>query len=94
MDVEFDYGRYKVKISGIGSEDTPWVIGGVDNPSAAAMIEQIFVKNMMDKTGLDWFICQTQLLGKDGKKIALTTVGVKGSDKTRDFYFDVTEAFK
>ncbi len=94
MDVEFDYGKYKVKISGIGSEDKPWTISGVDNPSAAATIEQIFIKNMMDKTGLDWFIKQTQLIGKDEKKIALITVGIKGIDKTRDFYFDITEAFK
>lgn len=94
MDVEFEYGKYKVKINGIGTEDAPWVISGVDNPSAVAMIEQTFIKNMMDKTGLDWFIKQTLLLGKDGKKIAMLTVGVKGMDKARDFYFDVTEAFK
>jgi len=94
MDAEFEYGNYKVKINGIGSEETPWVISGVDNPSAAAMVEQIFIKNMMDRTGLDWFIKQTSLLGKDEKKIAMITVGVKGMDKTRDFYFDVTEAFK
>lgn len=94
MDIEFDYGNYKVKIYGKGIEGEPWVISGVDNPSSAATIEQMFIKNMMDKTGLDWFIDKTELLGKEGKKIALITIGVKGMDKTRDFYFDVTEAFK
>ena len=93
MDTEFTFGQYQVKIKGRGLEQEPWVISGIDNPSAVAMIEQLVIKNMMEGTGLDWFIAQTTLLGIEGKKIAQLTVGVRGLDKTRDFYFDVSEAF-
>ncbi len=91
---EFKFGQYNVKISGRGLENEPWLISGIDNPSAVATIEQLVIKNMMEQTGLDWFIAKTELLGIDGKKISKITVGVKGLDKTRDFFFDVTEAFK
>jgi len=94
MNTEFNFGEYVVKINGRGLEQDPWVITGIDNPSAVATIEQLVIKNMMDSTGLDWFIAQTNLLGRDGKKIAQLTIGVKGFDKTRDFFFDVSEAFK
>jgi hypothetical protein len=93
MENEFDFGQYKVKISGRGLENDCWVINGVDNPSAVATIEQLVIKSMMEQTGLNWFIAKTELLGINGKKISKVTVGVKGLDKTRDFYFDVTEAF-
>jgi hypothetical protein len=94
MDNEFKFGQYNVKISGRGLEYEPWLISGIDNPSAVATIEQLMIKNMMEKTGLDWFIVKTELLGIEEKKISKFTIGVKGLDKTRDFYFDVTEAFK
>lgn len=96
MNIQFDMGQYKVKIDGNGLEDAPWVITGVTGESATsavAMVEQMVIKKMMDNTGLDWFISGTELLGLAGKHIAKLTVGVRGFDKTRDFYFDVTEAF-
>lgn len=97
MNVEIEIGGYKVKIDGNGLEEAPWVISGVTGenaPSAVAIVEQMVIKNMMDKTGLDWFVVGTELLGVSGKKIAKLTVGVRGFEKTRDFYFDVTEAFQ
>jgi len=94
MDASFQFGRFAVKITGNGLEKDPWVIGGVNDPSAAAMVEQMVIKQMMDATGLDWYIAGTALLGIEDKRIAQLTVGVKGMEKTRDFYFDVTEAFE
>jgi len=94
MDASFQFGRFAVKITGNGLEEDPWVIGGVNDPSAAAMVEQMVIKRMMDATGLDWYIAGTALLGIEDKRIAQLTVGVKGMEKTRDFYFDVTEAFE
>jgi hypothetical protein len=94
MENEFQFGEYKVKVSGKGLESEPWLISGVDNPSAVATIEQLIIKSMMEQTGLNWFIAKTELLGIDGRKISKLTVGVKGLDKTRDFFFDVSEAFK
>ena len=94
MDASVQFGKFAVKITGNGLEKDPWVISGVNDPSAAAMVEQMVIKQMMDATGLDWHIAGTALLGIDGRRIAQLTVGVKGMDKTRDFYFDVSEAFK
>lgn len=96
MNVELEIGGYKVRIDGNGLEESPWVITGVTGENAAsavAIVEQMVIKNMMDKTGLDWFMAGTELLGIADKRIAKLTVGVRGFDKTRDFYFDVTEAF-
>ena len=94
MDASFQLGRFSVKITGRGLENDPWVISGVNDPSAAAVVEQMVIKQMMDATGLDWHIAGTVLLGIENKKIAQLTVGVKDMDKTRDFFFDVTEAFE
>ncbi len=93
MNASFQFGRFTVKIIGRGLENEPWVISGVDDPSATAMVEQMVIKQMMDATGLDWHIAGTALLSVEGKRVAQLTVGVKGMDKTRDFFFDVTEAF-
>ncbi len=95
MDLDFQFAQYQVKVSGYGDEDDPIVISGVDNPSAMAAIEQSLINFEMGARNLDWQLKLSEhLTTKDGRHIAKLTIDIKNTNEVKEYWFDITEAFK
>lgn len=95
MNLEFQFAQYQVKVDGWGDEQDPIVISGVDSPSAMAAIEQSLINFDMKMKNLEWQLKLSEhLTNKEGKHLAKLTIEIKNTGETKEYWFDITEAFK
>ncbi len=95
MNLEFQFAQYQVKVNGWGDEEDPIVISGVDSPSAMAAIEHHLINFEMKMKNLEWQLKLSEhLTTKDEKHIAKLTIDIKTTGETKEYWFDITEAFK
>lgn len=95
MNLEFQFGQYQVKVNGWGDEEDPIVISGVDSPSAMAAIEHHLINFDMKMKNLEGELKLSEhLTTKDGRHIAKLTIGIKNTNEVKEYWFDITEAFK
>jgi hypothetical protein len=93
MRANFTFGKYEVSLEGEATEDSPIKIMGVSSTSAVAAIERMCIDSVFKGTNVEWFLVKSEHLCVDKKHIAKLTVGAKGFDQTRDFYFDISDSF-
>lgn len=95
MNLEFQFAQYQVKVNGWGDEQDPIVISGVDSPSAMAAIEQSLINFDMKMKNLEWQLKLSEhLTNKEGRHLAKLTIEIKNTGETKEYCFDITEAFK
>ena len=95
MNLEFQFAQYQVKVNGWGDEEDPIVISGVDNPSAMAAIEHHLINFDMKMKNLEWQLKLSEhLTTKDGRHIAKLTIDIKNTNEVKEYWFDITGAFK
>lgn len=95
MNLEFQFAQYQVKVDGWGDEQDPIVISGVDSPSAMAAIEQSLINFEMKMKNLEWQLKLSEhLIDKEGKHLAKLSIEIKNTGETKEYWFDITEAFK
>ena len=95
MNLEFQFAQYQVKVDGWGDEQDPIVISGVDSSSAMAAIEQSLINFEMKMKNLEWQLKLSEhLTNKEGKHLAKLTIEIKNTGETKEYWFDITEAFK